>query len=106
MSERYGVTTLEALATPAIPGQARWHTIRKTLGVASFGQNWSASADRSHGDGVNASPGLAPTTRIVVPSSPTAPRLTAGSATCTRVPAGASTSSPSSVNVARPVTTM
>ena len=46
MSERYGVTTLEALATPAIPGQARWHTIRKTLGVASFGINaWTATED-------------------------------------------------------------
>jgi len=46
MSERYGVTTLEELATPAIPGQARWHTIRKTLGVASFGINaWTATED-------------------------------------------------------------
>jgi tetratricopeptide (TPR) repeat protein len=46
MSERYGVTTLERLATPAIPGQARWHTIRRTLGVASFGVNaWTATED-------------------------------------------------------------
>jgi hypothetical protein len=46
MSERYGVTTLEALATPAIPGQARWHTIRRTLGVSSFGVNaWTATED-------------------------------------------------------------
>jgi quercetin dioxygenase-like cupin family protein len=46
MSERYGVTTLDRLATPAIPGQARWHTIRRTLGVASFGVNaWTATED-------------------------------------------------------------
>ena len=46
MSERYGVTTLERLATPAIPGQAQWHTIRRTLGVASFGINaWTATED-------------------------------------------------------------
>jgi tetratricopeptide (TPR) repeat protein len=46
MSERYGVTTLDELATPAIPGQARWHTIRRTLGVASFGVNaWTATED-------------------------------------------------------------
>ena len=46
MSERYGVTTLEELATPSIPGQARWHTIRRTLGVSSFGVNaWTATED-------------------------------------------------------------
>jgi tetratricopeptide (TPR) repeat protein len=46
MSERYGVTTLEELATPPIPGQARWHTIRRTLGVSSFGVNaWTATED-------------------------------------------------------------
>ena len=46
MSERYGVTTLDQLATPAIPGQAQWHTIRRTLGVSSFGVNaWSATED-------------------------------------------------------------
>jgi len=46
MSERYGVTTLEELATPPIPGQARWHTIRRTLGVSAFGVNaWTASED-------------------------------------------------------------
>ena len=46
MSERYGVTTLDELAMPAIPGQARWHTIRRTLGVSAFGVNaWTATAD-------------------------------------------------------------
>ena len=46
MSERYGVTTLDELAPPAIPGQARWHTIRRTLGVSAFGVNaWTASED-------------------------------------------------------------
>jgi tetratricopeptide (TPR) repeat protein len=46
MSERYGVTTLDELAMPAIPGQARWHTIRRTLGVSAFGVNaWTASED-------------------------------------------------------------
>ncbi len=46
MSERYGVTSLDRLATPAIPGQARWHTIRRTLGVSSFGVNaWTATED-------------------------------------------------------------
>ena len=46
MSERYGVTTLDELAAPAIPGQARWHTIRRTLGVSSFGVNaWTATED-------------------------------------------------------------
>lgn len=46
MNERYAVTTLEELATPAIPGQAQWHTIRRTLGVAAFGINaWTATED-------------------------------------------------------------
>ncbi len=46
MSERYGVTSLDRLATPAIPGQAQWHTIRRTLGVTSFGVNaWTATED-------------------------------------------------------------
>jgi quercetin dioxygenase-like cupin family protein len=46
MSERYGVATLDELATAPIPGQARWHTIRRTLGVSSFGVNaWTATAD-------------------------------------------------------------
>ena len=44
MSERYGVTSLDELAAPTIPGQARWHTIRRTLGVASVGVNaWTAT---------------------------------------------------------------
>lgn len=46
MSDRYGVTTLEALATQSVPGQARWHTIRRTLGISSFGVNaWTATED-------------------------------------------------------------
>jgi quercetin dioxygenase-like cupin family protein len=46
MSERYGVATLDELAPPAAPGQARWHTIRRTLGVSAFGVNaWTASED-------------------------------------------------------------
>ena len=46
MSERYGVASLDELATPAIPGQARWHTIRRTLGVSAFGVNaWTATED-------------------------------------------------------------
>jgi quercetin dioxygenase-like cupin family protein len=46
MSERYGVATLDELATAPIPGQARWHTIRRTFGVSSFGVNaWTATED-------------------------------------------------------------
>jgi hypothetical protein len=46
MSERYGVTTLDELATQPVPGQARWHTIRRTLGISSFGVNaWTATED-------------------------------------------------------------
>ena len=46
MSERYGVATFDELATAPIPGQARWHTIRRTLGVSSFGVNaWTATED-------------------------------------------------------------
>lgn len=46
MSERYRVTSIEELEGPVVPGQARWHTIRSTLGVAAFGINaWSASED-------------------------------------------------------------
>lgn len=46
MSDRYKVTSLDALAGPAIPSQARWHTIRRTLGVSSFGINaWTATED-------------------------------------------------------------
>ena len=61
------------------------------------------SAFRSHGDGVNASPGLPPTITTVVPASlATALRFAAGSRTKTNVPAGASISSPLTVNVAWP----
>jgi len=46
MSERYEVTSLDRLANDAIAGQARWHTIRSTLGIASFGINaWTATED-------------------------------------------------------------
>ena len=46
MSERYAVTTLDALATQPVPGQARWHTIRRTLGISAFGINaWTATED-------------------------------------------------------------
>ena len=46
MSDRYRVSTLDDLATAPIAGQARWHTIRSTLGVASFGINaWTATED-------------------------------------------------------------
>jgi hypothetical protein len=58
------------------------------------------------GEGLNACPGTPPTTRTTVAgSSLTASRLTAGSATNTNVPAGASTSSPARVNLARPFAT-
>jgi tetratricopeptide (TPR) repeat protein len=46
MSDRYRITSLDGLAGPAIPNQARWHTIRRTLGVSAFGINaWTATAD-------------------------------------------------------------
>jgi len=46
MSERYGVTTLDELVAPPMPDQARWHTIRKTLGISAFGINaWTATED-------------------------------------------------------------
>jgi quercetin dioxygenase-like cupin family protein len=46
MSERYAVTRLDELATQPVPGQARWHTIRRTLGIAAFGVNaWTATED-------------------------------------------------------------
>ena len=54
-----------------------------------------AAAPCPSSDGVNAQPGSAPTTSMVVPaSSATAPRTTAGSGTYRNVPAGASISSP------------
>jgi quercetin dioxygenase-like cupin family protein len=46
MSGRYQVTSMEELGGPAVPGQARWHTIRSTLGVTAFGINaWTAGED-------------------------------------------------------------
>lgn len=46
MSERYAVTTLDALGSGPMPGQPRWHMIRSTLGIASFGINaWTATED-------------------------------------------------------------
>ena len=46
MSPRYQVTSIDGLAGPAIPSQAQWHTIRRTLGVSSFGINaWTATED-------------------------------------------------------------
>jgi quercetin dioxygenase-like cupin family protein len=46
MSERYRVTSIDELGGPAVPGQARWHTIRSTLGVTAFGINaWTAAED-------------------------------------------------------------
>ena len=44
MSDRYTVTTLDAVAAPGVPGQAQWHTIRSGLGIAAFGINaWTAT---------------------------------------------------------------
>jgi quercetin dioxygenase-like cupin family protein len=46
MSQRYTVTSIEELEGPAVPGQARWHTMRSTLGVTAFGINaWTATED-------------------------------------------------------------
>ena len=46
MSEKYVVTSIEGLEGATVPGQARWHTIRSTLGVAAFGVNaWTATVD-------------------------------------------------------------
>jgi quercetin dioxygenase-like cupin family protein len=47
MSERFRVvTSLDELPGPSIPGQAKWHTIRRTLGVSAFGINaWTATED-------------------------------------------------------------
>jgi quercetin dioxygenase-like cupin family protein len=47
MSERFRVvTSLDELEGPSIPGQAQWHTIRRTLGVSAFGINaWTATED-------------------------------------------------------------
>jgi quercetin dioxygenase-like cupin family protein len=46
VTERYAVTSLDRLVDYEIPGQARWHRIRSTLGVGAFGINaWTATAD-------------------------------------------------------------
>jgi hypothetical protein len=37
VSDRYRVVSLEELGTDAVGGRARWHAIRASLGVASFG---------------------------------------------------------------------
>jgi hypothetical protein len=61
------------------------------------------SAFSSQGETEYGRPGAAPTARMRVSGSlETARRFTAGSRTKTRVPAGASTSCPSSVNAACP----
>jgi len=63
----------------------------------------SASSQDSHGEGENAFPAVPPTTSTVVSgSTAVAARRVAGSGTKTRVPAGASSSSPASVKRARP----
>ena len=65
-----------------------------------------ASKYHSHADGANGLSGQPPSASTVVPSSSdTAFRLTSCSGRKTIVPAGASSSSPSSVNRARPETT-
>ena len=46
MSEHYHVVSVEELGSEAVPGQARWHAIRSSLGVSSFGINaWTATED-------------------------------------------------------------
>ncbi len=46
MSDRYAVVTLDELVPYETERQARWHTIRRTLGVSSFGVNaWTATED-------------------------------------------------------------
>ena len=62
--------------------------------------------ENSQGDTLNASPRTPPIASTVVPSSTArAPRCSSGLSRNTQVPTGASISSPSTVNVARPVTT-
>jgi tetratricopeptide (TPR) repeat protein len=44
MTDRYTVVPLDDLVAYEIPGQARWHMIRSTLGVQAFGINaWTAA---------------------------------------------------------------
>ncbi len=46
MTERFSVTPLDDLVGYEIPGQARWHMIRSTLGIQAFGINaWTATED-------------------------------------------------------------
>jgi tetratricopeptide (TPR) repeat protein len=46
MSDRYAVVTLDELVPYETAGQARWHTIRRTLGIQAFGMNaWTATED-------------------------------------------------------------
>ena len=46
MTDRYAVVPIDDLVGYEIPGQARWHMIRATLGVQAFGINaWTATED-------------------------------------------------------------
>ncbi len=46
MTDRYAVVRLDDLVAYEIPGQARWHMIRSTLGVQAFGVNaWTTTED-------------------------------------------------------------
>ena len=46
MSNRYSVVALDELVPFETEGQARWHTIRRTLDIRAFGMNaWSATED-------------------------------------------------------------
>lgn len=46
MTDRFAVVPLDDLVGYEIPGQARWHTIRSTLGVEAFGVNaWTTTED-------------------------------------------------------------
>ena len=46
MTERYAVVRLDDLVRYELPGQARWHMIRSTLGVRAFGVNaWTTTED-------------------------------------------------------------
>jgi len=46
VSARYTVVALDELGPHETEGQARWHTIRRTLDIRAFGMNaWSATED-------------------------------------------------------------
>jgi hypothetical protein len=46
MSDRYAVSTLDELVPYETEGQARWHTIRRSLDIRAFGMNaWTATDD-------------------------------------------------------------